>query len=290
MVESNAVKSSIRWGSYPLIFLGCSFLQWQIIEQGLPYWPLTPLVATVGIVLIALLERVQPYEAAWNYDHDDTAVDVLHAAFSLTLIFTVVEISTFSRSFLPDAFLNIASVWPVESPLWVQVLLAGAIIDFGLWFMHWLSHQNHFLWRLHALHHSSERLYWLNGERRHPISALLLASPGLIVAIVLGAPAPVIGCWFAIIAVHLAFQHSNLDYSVGIFRHVLGVAEIHRWHHKREYEDAQVNFGEFWMIWDQLFRTFKYQKNGVRAGEVGMRENMPSTYLKQLQWPFAGRL
>jgi sterol desaturase/sphingolipid hydroxylase (fatty acid hydroxylase superfamily) len=37
---------------------------------------------------------------------------------------------------------------------------------------------------------------------------------------------------------------------------LLGVAEIHRWHHKREFEDAQVNFGEFWMIWDQLFRSF----------------------------------
>lgn len=284
------IESSIRWGSYPLIFLGCSFLQWQIIEQGLPYWPLTPLVATLGIILIALLERIQPYEPMWNADHNDTFVDVLHAAFSLTLIFTVVEVSTLSRSFLPETVLNIASLWPLESPLWLQVLLAGAILDFGLWFMHWLSHKNNFLWRLHALHHSSERLYWLNGERRHPISAVLLASPGLIVAIILGAPAPVIGCWFAIVAVHLAFQHSNLNYSVGFFRHLLGAAEIHRWHHKRDYEDAQVNYGEFWVIWDQLFRTFKYQQSGVRAGEVGLREKMPATYLKQLQWPFTGRL
>ena len=164
--------------------------------------------------------------------------------------------------------------------------MAGAIIDFGLWFMHWLSHKNHFLWRLHALHHSSERLYWLNGERRHPLSAVLLASPGLLIAVFLGAPASVIGCWFAVIAVHLAFQHSNLDYSVGVFRQVIGVAEIHRWHHKREYEDAQVNFGEFWMIWDQLFRTFKYAKNGVRVGEVGMREDMPRRYWQQITWPF----
>ncbi len=286
MVKGKFLEQSIRWGSYPLIFLGCALLQLQILSQGLPYWPLTPLVATVGIVLIALLERVKPYEVVWNSDHDDTAVDILHAAFSLTLIFAVVEVSTISRTLLPDKVLSIASVWPSESPIWIQVLLAGAIIDFGLWFMHWLSHKNEFLWRLHTLHHSSERLYWLNGERRHPVSALLLASPGLSVAIVLGAPAALIGCWFAIIAVHLAFQHSNLDYSVGKFRSILGVAEIHRWHHKREYEDAQVNFGEFWMIWDQLFGTYKYHKVGVRAGEVGMHESMPTGYIKQLQWPF----
>jgi len=271
----------IHWGSYPIIFISCVALQLTIVTQQLPYWPLTPAIAMIGIAAIALLERIQPYETVWNTDHNDTGVDVLHAAFSLTLIFLVVEIVTFSRSLLP-----VMDIWPTGSAVWLQVFLAGLIVDFGLWFMHWLSHKNTFLWRLHALHHSSERLYWLNGERRHPLSALLLASPGLLVTIALGAPAEIIGCWFAIIAVHLAFQHANLDYSVGVFRHLLGVAEVHRWHHKREYEDAQVNFGEFWMIWDKLFKTYRCLENGVRAGEVGMKENMPLNYAGQILWPF----
>ncbi len=271
----------IRWASYPLIFLGSAIAQLAIVQSGLPYWPWTPLVAAFAIALIGLLERIQPYQAQWNVDHDDTLVDILHAAFSLTLIFTVVEIVTFTRLLLP-----FEGVWPTTLPVWAQVLIAGLIVDFGLWFMHWLSHKNGFLWRLHVLHHSSERLYWLNGERRHPLSAVLLASPGLIVAVVLGAPAAIIGCWFAIIAVHLAFQHANIDYSVGPLRHLIGVAEVHRWHHKRDYEDAQVNFGEFWMIWDQIFRTFHHRQNGLVAGEVGMREAMPKRYIAQIAWPF----
>ena len=230
---------------------------------------------------VAVLERVQPYQREWNEDHDDTRVDILHAAFSLTLIITVVEIVSLSRSFLP-----IATLWPSQMNLAWQLLLAGLIIDFGLWFMHWLSHKNDVLWRLHALHHSSERLYWLNGERRHPISAIMLSSPGLMVVILLGAPANVIGAWFAIVGVHLAFQHANLDYTVGVFRKLLGVAEVYRWHHKREYEDAQVNFGEFWMLWDQLFGTYREGQNGVIAGEVGIRDPMPLGYKDQLFWPF----
>lgn len=168
----------------------------------------------------------------------------------------------------------------------MQVLLAGVIIDFGLWFMHWTSHRNRWLWKFHALHHSAERLYWLNGERRHPVSALLLATPGISVAALLGAPPIVIGCWMSIMSVHLAFQHANIDYSIGPFRKWLAAAEIHRWHHKREYEDAQVNFGEFFMIWDRLFGIFRYQVNGVVDGEVGLQEAMPASYLKQLTWPF----
>lgn len=46
---------------------------------------------------------------------------------------------------------------------------------------------------------------------------------------------------------HLAFQHSNLGYRVGPLGLLIGVAEAHRWHHKREHEDAQVNYGDFWM-------------------------------------------
>ena len=280
------MRTLIRWGSYPLIFLGCAWLQYMLLAEAIPYWPFSALIAGLGIALIAILERVQPYEPDWNNDHGDTVVDVFHAAFSLTLIFAVVELVVLSRSLLPLPWDDLQILWPHQWPLWAQILMAGAIIDFGLWFMHWLSHKNHFLWRLHALHHSSERLYWLNGERRHPLSAVLLASPGLLIVVFLGAPASVIGCWFAVIAVHLAFQHSNLDYSVGVFRQVIGVAEIHRWHHKRDYEYAQVTFGEFWMIWDQLFRTFKYAKNGVRVGEVGMREDMPRRYWQQITWPF----
>lgn len=275
------MNSIIHWGIYPTVFGATAAMQIAIINLELPYWPLAPMVAALGILVVALLERWFPYEQVWNKDHNDTVPDILHAAFSLTLIFASVEIAVFIKGQVP-----IIDFWPLAAPVWIQVLLAGAIIDFGLWFMHWVSHKNRFLWKLHALHHSSERLYWLNGERRHPLSALLLASPGLIVVILLGAPASIIGCWFSIIAVHLAFQHSNLDYTVGPFRHLLGVAEIHRWHHKREYQDAQVNFGEFWMIWDKLFGTFKYQVNGVRVGEVGLKTPMPFTYFQQLAWPF----
>lgn len=271
----------IRWLSYPAILGAVILAELIILYQDLPYWPLSPLVVAAGILCVAVLERVQPYQREWNEDHDDTRVDILHAAFSLTLIITVVEIVSIARSFLP-----IATLWPSEVGLAWQLLLLGLIIDFGLWFMHWLSHKNDVLWRLHALHHSSERLYWLNGERRHPISAIVLSSPGLMVVVLLGAPANVIGAWFAIVGVHLAFQHANLDYTVGAFRKILGVAEVHRWHHKREYEDAQVNFGEFWMLWDQLFGTYREGQNGVVAGEVGIRDAMPLGYTDQLTWPF----
>ncbi len=151
---NTALSLTIRWASYPLIFASCAAAQLAIATLNLPYWPLAPLVAAIGITLVALLERVQPYEPAWLADHDDTIADVLHAFTSLSLIFVSIEIVALLRQFVP-----VATVWPAQWPMWAQVLAAGAIIDFGLWLMHWLSHKNNFLWRLHALHHSAERLY-----------------------------------------------------------------------------------------------------------------------------------
>lgn len=278
---SRYLQFIIRFGSFPLVFGICTIAQVFVATSGWPYWPTAPLIAAAGIAAVALLERVQPYQRVWLADHQDTAVDILHAFTSLSLIFVIVELVDVSRSFLP-----IAAVWPDAWPMAIQIVLAGLIIDFGLWFMHWASHRQGFLWRLHALHHSAERMYWLNGERRHPLSALVIGVPGVTVATLLGAPAVAIGTWMAIVSVHLVFQHANLDYSVGPFRKLLGVAEVHRWHHKRDYEDAQVNFGEFWMIWDHLFGTFRDQRNGVVAGEVGIRNRLPTRYLAQLRWPF----
>lgn len=274
----------IRYLSFPLIEGGAVLSIVLMASRGVAYWPAFPLVALVAVALVAILERFLPYERSWNEDHGgDTLMDVLHIAVNQLLIQASVAVAFGLRGLLPEA----SSLWPNTAPLWSQVLLAGVIVDFGLYTMHRLSHHFEFLWRLHMLHHSPERMYWMNGGRRHPISALILAGPSLTVLILLGATPIAVGAWLAILSVHLSFQHSNLDYSLGPVRHLFCVAENHRWHHKREFEDAQVNFGELFAVWDHLFGSYHDAKTTPRAGEVGLIDTIvPSTYLEQLAWPF----
>ena len=171
--------------------------------------------------------------------------------------------------------------------MWLQVLAAGLILDLSMYAMHRYSHVQPFLWRLHAIHHSPERLYWLNGGRRHALSGIVLAGPGVAALLLLGATPIAVAAWFSLMSVHLAFQHANLDYRLGPLRHLLGVAEMHRWHHKREYENAQVNFGEVWLIWDWIFGTHHDSAEQPRAGEIGLgHERIPNGYSRQLLWPF----
>lgn len=279
------LASFIRHAAYPLVFGGAATTILLLAERAATPWPGMATAALIGIATVALLERWQPYQRVWLLDHADSLTDAIHLVVNLGLLSATAYLLHALRDALPAA-----ALWPIHWPMWSQVLLAGLIIDAGLYAMHRLSHRAQWLWRLHAAHHSAERLYWMNGERRHPLSAVCMAGPGIVIAVAIGAPPLAISAWLSLLAVHLAFQHANLDYTVGPLRHVLGVAEIHRWHHKREHEDAQVNFGEFWMLWDKLFGSFHDRPYGVAVGEVGLRDrDFPRDYAGQLLWPFRPR-
>lgn len=281
------MRTTIRYLSYPLVAGASAAFLFASASQGVAYWPLFPLIVAGAITVVALLERIAPFVVSWNRDHDgDTAVDAAHFFVSYLLIQVAVASAFGLRELLPPSWV----LWPREVPMLMQILLAGVVMDLGLYAMHRASHAYGFLWRLHAIHHSPERLYWLNGGRRHPLSALVLAAPGLVVLLAAGATPIAVGAWLSFMSVHLAFQHANLDYRLGPLRHLLGVAEMHRWHHKREFEDAQVNFGEVFLIWDRLFGTCHDAPDSPRQGEVGLRErDMPAGYWAQLRWPFGSR-
>lgn len=42
-------------------------------------------------------------------------------------------------------------------------------VDLMRYWLHRAAHENATLWRLHAVHHSVEQLYWLNTARFHPL-------------------------------------------------------------------------------------------------------------------------
>ena len=189
----------IRYLSYPLIAGGAAVLLVVLASQGVSYWPLFPLIVAAGIACVAVLERIQPFEVSWKRDHGgDTAVDAAHFMVSYLLIQAAVASSFALRELLPETW----RLWPDQAPMVVQVLLAGAVMDLGLYGMHRASHAHGLLWRLHAIHHSPERLYWLNGGRRHPLSALVLASPGLTMLLALGATPIAVGAWLSFMSGH----------------------------------------------------------------------------------------
>src|SRR6185295_9906993 len=65
------------------------------------------------------------------------------------------------------------TLWPTRAPLLGQLAMALLVGELGQYWVHRLGHTARPLWRLHALHHSVGRLYWLNAGRFHPLDTLL---------------------------------------------------------------------------------------------------------------------
>lgn len=71
------------------------------------------------------------------------------------------------------------------------------------------------------------------------------------------------------------------------------MAELHRWHHRADYKDAQVNYGAWLTVWDHIFRTaYDSPKMQTELGAIGIAEerSFPKNYGKQFLYPFSKKI
>jgi sterol desaturase/sphingolipid hydroxylase (fatty acid hydroxylase superfamily) len=274
----------IRALTYPLIVFGggAAVLAGLAAECG----PLVlPAVLLLAVVMVSMLERLQPYALEWNTPQRDLVTDSTHAVVNLGL--TQLSLTAYGGL---APWLTVWPLWPNGWPLALQVLLAALLIDAAITLVHRASHVSPWLWRFHQVHHHNPRLYLLTGERRHPLHHLLESALGTTPVMLLGAPPRVIAGFAAIYTLVLLLEHANIDYRLGPLRWLLVGAETHRFHHGRATERSQVNFGGLFAIWDHLLGSFADPQRRLGSVDIGLEDPgaAPDGYLAQLRWPFAG--
>jgi sterol desaturase/sphingolipid hydroxylase (fatty acid hydroxylase superfamily) len=245
-------------------------------------WLLALFALALGVSFLA--EWWLPYEPAWNRARQDRRRDALHALVNESL-------NALGLLLLPVmvSLLAVDGLWPRQWPLWGQLLLAIVVADCGITLAHYFSHRLPWLWRLHAVHHSVQRLYGFNGLMKHPLHQAVEASAGLLPLLVLGIPLPVAELLAWAIAVQLLLQHSNVDMRLGPLRWVFAWAPVHRFHHMKYGKAGNVNFALFFTFWDWLLGTaFHSAEYPIRDGDLGIgsRPDFPRDYRAQLCDPF----
>lgn len=261
-------------------FIGMAL--WLAVRPGWALVWLVPLFALAVAVSFAA-EAWAPYEPCWNQAQGDRRRDALHALVNEAL-------NALGLLALPAlvALLAIDGVWPHGWALGWQLLLAIVVADCGITLAHYASHRSAWLWRLHAVHHSVQRLYGFNGLMKHPLHQAVEASAGLLPLLVLGIPLPVATLLAFAIAIQLLLQHSNVDMRLGPLRWVFAWAPVHRFHHMKYGRAGDVNFGLFFNLWDWLLGTVFYTRDyAIKQGDLGIgsRPDFPDDYLGQLLDP-----
>ena len=245
-------------------------------------------LATLALIGVSLaMERMYPLHRNWNADKGDTVGDIG----SFVVVFGILDgalkwLSPFViLALLPDMGLT------SQLPLLAQIAIATLLIELGAWVSHWAHHRFQPLWALHAMHHSTERLYTLNNFRFHPLNHIINYLIMFVPLLALGISKEAILGYTAFALPVLLFQHSNVGFKFGALSYLFNTNTVHRWHHSAALNEGMHNFGRAFVIWDHLFGTFYHPADEAEPDMIGLASGDPpyplaNRTLKQLAWPF----
>src|SRR3989440_11849287 len=152
---------------------------------GLEWFALNLLV--LALVFVPL-ERALPRSRDQRVFRPEWTTDGAHFLISHLLVQAFSWAALFPSGIIRDALVSDGGFALLGSlPLPVQFLAVLALADFTQYWIHRSFHRLSFLWRLHAVHHSSAAMDWLAGSRMHPLDALATRAGVMTVLILAGA-------------------------------------------------------------------------------------------------------
>ena len=280
-------RTVLAWGVYPATMVGAFVVNARLLSVGLPILVAAYASAALAASAVTFFEFVVPYDKAWqprwaNVKNDllfmVTVQMVLPQLLGLLLALTLL-------GYLESLALPMAQLWPRESPLFLQVVLMLLVAELLRYPLHVAAHNTKTLWRLHAVHHSPKRLYWLNVGRFHPAEKALQYTLDTLPFILCGVGADVVALYFIFYAVNGFYQHSNVDVRYGPLNYVVSGPELHRWHHSKLIDESNRNYGNNLILWDLVFGTWFLPKH-ARVGDLGLlNRDYPLGFVDQMTTP-----
>jgi len=289
IIRSRMIAS---WVIFPVVLTACYATAIWAFGHGYNPSMTVAMISLACAVVLAVLERLVPHAKFWREHQNDIPTDVLHMTCSTLLVPPLFEALFRSVLMLGATWLVGAvgwSLWPHSWPIVLQLLLALVIGEALVYWWHRACHENESLWKFHATHHSSERLYWLNSCRFHPIDSMAQYALEITPLLLLGANVEVIALFTLSTAVIGMFQHANIELRLGPLNWFFSMTELHRWHHSRSIAEGNSNYGANLIVWDIVFGTrFLPSDRQIDADAVGLNNmpNFPRRYVGQLLSPF----
>ncbi len=276
-----------------LLILTCSVFTFYV--GHLNHWNLELVVlgtTSLTLAIAILLERRIPFDPNWNKSQGDTTTDLTSAFVLIALVdpflkflspIVVVAVYSLLNLARPNSIID-----PASLPLIIHIIVVTLLVELGRYWSHRLHHVLAPLWRLHAMHHSSRRLYAINNLRFHPLNYGLNFGVSVLPVMILGFPPEALLGYLAISQPILMLQHANLNLNSGWLNYVFSTNELHRWHHSNSAEEANSNYGNAIVLWDHVFNTFRYEADSINSprtvGLFASHQNYPEKmgYFKQL--------
>lgn len=279
----------LTWLAYPVLMAVCLGMYFALRAAGTGIFVSSYLPVAIGAGVITLLERFHPYRPAWTPERGEMRNDL---AFMVTVQILLPKLLAFAIAVwglhrLRAWGWTLDGWWPLTWPAVAQAALMLVLADLLRYWLHRASHEwSERLWRLHAVHHSPHKLYWVNVGRFHPLEKALQFLCDAAPFMLIGVSDEVLAIYFVFYAVNGFFQHSNANVRLGLLNLLISGPELHRWHHSWDPRESNKNYGNNIILWDLLFGTFFLPRDrGV--GLLGLRNrSYPQDFARQLLTPF----
>lgn len=172
-----------------------------------------------------------------------------------------------------------------------QLLLCILVADLAQYWTHRAYHEIPYLWRFHAVHHSTKTMDWLAGSRQHVFEIVATRVCVLAPLFVLGFSEAVINAYIIIVGFQAVLNHANVHLPWGPLRYLIVTPDFHHWHHASDDEAIDRNYAAHYAFLDYLFGTavkVPAQKPlPAKYGVVG--DYMPDGWVAQQTFPFRAK-
>jgi sterol desaturase/sphingolipid hydroxylase (fatty acid hydroxylase superfamily) len=239
-------------------------------------------------IIYVPLERVWPQYPQQGTFRNQWTLDVIyfmstHLPLQI-LSFLVLLPATQATKYLGVPFLQMRIA---RMPWLLQFFLAVLVADVAEYFIHLAFHKVPFLWRFHAVHHSSKALDWIAGSRSHFLDDTLVRG-FILVPLMLGFSQSMIVAYLIFVTLHATWSHCNFSPSARWLEKYLVMPRYHHWHHTSQKEGIDKNFAIHFPWIDKIFGTYYYPDEWPeRYGLDG--EEIAAGFLKQTIEPFTTR-
>jgi len=259
-IDSTPFSLGLDWFVISLFFSALVFIP---IERMLPVRPMSP------------LRREWRTDLAYFF--------MGHVLVQFVLIAATASTSTVDALVASEAVKDAIRSMPV----WLQFLLAVLAADLAQAVLHRAYHNLPWLWRFHAVHHSTRRMDWLAGSRMHLLEILLTRSVVLMPLVLLGFAPAAINAYVILVGLQAVLAHANLRLDFGWLEYLLVTPRYHHWHHARQAEYVDANYAIHLPLVDMLMGTFKLPPRGEWPAEYGVMklESVPAGFLAQALMP-----
>ena len=164
-------------------------------------------------------------------------------------------------------------------PWLVQFFLAILVADVAEYFVHLALHKVPFLWRFHAIHHSSKALDWIAGSRSHFVDDTLVRG-FILVPLMFGFSQSIIFAYLIFVTLHATWTHCNFGPNAKWLEKFLVMPRYHHWHHTSQKEGIDKNFAIHFPWIDRLFGTYYYPEEWPERYGLDSEEIAPD-FLRQ---------